>query len=174
MTRYFDASALVKRYVRESGSALVRRLLASGTAATSRLSEVEVPSGIARRAREGSFTIEQRDRMLDAIQRDVPALAMVEMTSEITADARALLLRHPFRAGDAVQLASCLYLRRQLGQPVPFVAFDGRLVLAARSEGLTVITGRGDRKRAQTTSVPRPRSERAARHRSRTARDGSQ
>lgn len=143
MTRYFDASALVKRYVRESGSTTVRRLLASGTAATSRLSEVEVSSGIVRRAREGAFTIQQRDRMLAALVRDVPALAMVEMTPEITSDARTLLLRHPLRAGDAIQLASCLYLQRQLAQPVPFVAFDGRLVKAARAEGLTVITPRG-------------------------------
>lgn len=143
MTRYFDASALVKRYVRESGSTTVRRLLASGTAATSRLSEVEVSSGIVRRAREGAFTIQQRDRMLAALVRDVPALAMVEMTPEITLDARTLLLRHPLRAGDAIQLASCRYLQRQLAQPVPFVAFDGRLVKAARAEGLTVITPRG-------------------------------
>lgn len=145
MIRYFDASALVKRYVREMGSTRVRRLLASGTAATSRLSEVEVQSGIVRRAREGAFTITQRDRMLSTLQRDVPALAMVEMTPEITADARGLLLRYTLRAGDAVQLASCLYLQRQLAQAVPLVAFDGRLVAAARAEGLTVITGRHQR-----------------------------
>ncbi|PYR21168.1 MAG: hypothetical protein DMF94_09050 [Acidobacteria bacterium] len=109
MTRYFDASALVKRYVREAGSTSVRRLLASGTAATS----------------------------------DLPALAIVELIPEVTAGARALLLRHPLRAGDAVQLASCLYLQRQLARPVTFVAFDGRLVTAARAEGLPVAgTGR--------------------------------
>jgi hypothetical protein len=54
---------------------------------------------------------------------------------EITIDARALLLRHPLRASDAIQLASCLYLRRELNQPVPFVAFDQRLLEAARGEG---------------------------------------
>jgi predicted nucleic acid-binding protein len=145
VTRYFDASALVKRYIREAGSITVRRLLASGTAASSRLSEVEISSGIVRRARERAFTIQQRDRMLAALLRDVPALAIVEVTPEIAADARALLLRHPLRAGDAIQLASCLYLNRQLGQDVPFVVFDGRLVKAARAEGLTVITARGHR-----------------------------
>jgi len=45
---YFDASALAKRYVRETGSQTVRRLLGAGGAATSRLSEVEVASAIAR------------------------------------------------------------------------------------------------------------------------------
>jgi len=139
MTRYFDASALVKRYVREAGSSTVRRLLASGTPATSRLSEVEVASAVARRAREGSFAPSHRDRMLAALDRDLPALAVVEMIPDITAEARALILRHPLRAGDAIQLASCLYLQRELREPVPFVAFDERLLRAARAEGLTVV-----------------------------------
>jgi uncharacterized protein len=147
VTRYFDASALVKRYVREAGSTTVRRLLASAIPASSRLSEVEVTSGIIRRAREGAFTNRARDRMLAALQRDLPALAIVEMIPEIAADARALLLRHSLRASDAVQLGSCLYLQRQLGQPVPFVAFDRRLVAAAQAEGLTVITAAGARQR---------------------------
>jgi hypothetical protein len=159
VTRYFDASALVKRYVRERGSLTVRRLLASGIAATSRLSEVEVSSGVIRRAREGAFTIRRRDRILSAFQGDVPALAIVEMTPEVTADAASLFLRHVLRAGDAVQLASCLYLQRHLAQPVPFVAFDTRLLQAARAEGLTVITARTVRQstepRARTVKTSR-------------------
>ena len=64
---------------------------------------------------------------------------MVEVTPDITAEARALILRHPLRAGDAIQLASCLYLQRELREPVPFVAFDQRLLGAARAEGLSVV-----------------------------------
>lgn len=140
MTRYFDASALVKRYVRETGSLVVHRLLATGIAATGRLSEVEVASGIIRRAREGAFTARRRDVALAALQRDLPALAIIEMIPEITAEARALLLRRALRASDAIQLASCLYLQRQLNEPVPLVAFDLRLVDAAHAEGMTVVT----------------------------------
>jgi predicted nucleic acid-binding protein len=139
VTRYFDASALVKRYVRETGSVIVRRLLASGIVATSRLSEVEVASGIVRRAREGAFTPARRDRALAALLRDMPAFAIVEVIPEVAADARALLLRHPLRASDGIQLASCLYLQRQLNQRVPFVAFDQRLVDAAGAEGMAVV-----------------------------------
>jgi uncharacterized protein len=139
VTRYFDASALVKRYVRETGSVMVRQLLASGIVATSRLSEVEVASGIVRRAREGAFTAARRDRALAAVQRDMPAFAIVEVIPDVTADALALLLRHPLRASDAIQLASCLYLQRQLNQPVPLVAFDRRLLDAARAEGVSVV-----------------------------------
>jgi hypothetical protein len=49
-----------------------------------------------------------------------------------------LLARHRLRAGDAVQLASCLYLQREMSQLLPFVAFDDRPA-EARHEGLTVV-----------------------------------
>jgi len=54
---------------------------------------------------------------------------------------------HRLRAGDAVQLASCLYLQREMSQTV---AIGGVLTIAspdaARHEGLTVVSvskGRG-------------------------------
>jgi predicted nucleic acid-binding protein len=56
----------------------------------------------------------------------------------VSADAQSLLLRHALRSGDAVQLASCLYLQRETGERVPFAAFDERLNDAARAEGLTL------------------------------------
>ncbi|RPJ58220.1 MAG: hypothetical protein EHM24_28830, partial [Acidobacteria bacterium] len=77
---------------------------------------------------------------------DNPGLAVVEVIPDVTAEARALLLRHPLRAGDAIQLASCLYLQREPGQPVPFVAFDQRLLDAARAEGVTVVGTSSDRR----------------------------
>jgi len=135
--RYFDASALVKRYVREQGSVKVRRLITSAAPATSRLSEVEVALALGRRAREGAFSVAERDRALAALETDFAAILVVELTPEITARARTLLQRHQLRAGDAIQLASCLYLQEQLGEKVPLVAFDDRLTEAARREGLS-------------------------------------
>lgn len=134
--RYFDASALVKRYLREQGSARVTRLLSSTPAATSRLSEVEVASALVRRARESAFSVADRDRALAALAQDFASLLVVELTAPVTEQARALLLRHQLRAGDAIQLASALLLQEQLGERVSFLAFDSRLVDAARSEGL--------------------------------------
>jgi len=136
--RYLDASALVKRYVREEGSTRVRRLIALEVPATSRLSEVEIASAVGRRAREGAFSMAERDRALAALERDFAVMFVVELTPDITARARGVLQRHQLRAGDAIQLASCLYLQQQIGEDVPFVAFDDRLVRAARREGLNV------------------------------------
>lgn len=134
--RYFDASALVKRYVREEGTAKVRRLLASDVPVTSRLTAVEIASALARRARERAFSEGARDRALTALETDLASMLVVEVTPAIVARAQALILQHPLRAGDAIQLASCLYVQSELGETASFVAFDDRLEEAARAEGL--------------------------------------
>jgi hypothetical protein len=139
LIRYFDASALAKRYVDEAPQAdarAVRRLLAGGLPATSRFSQIEVASALARRCREGSISETDRDRALAAVAADFAALNVVELVPEIAALAGRLLVRHGLRAGDALQLASCLYLARRVGGRVEFLAFDQRLASAAANEGL--------------------------------------
>ena len=137
--QYFDASALVKRYVREAGTIKIRRLLASpGGSATSRLAVVEITSAIMRRSREGAFPDAERDRALAALEKDTSALLVVELSPEVVRVAQGLLQRWPLRSGDAIQLASCLYLQAAIGVPLTFVAFDARLLDVARREGLHV------------------------------------
>lgn len=127
----------MKRYANEAGSIAVRRLLGSDVVAISRLSEVEVASAIVRRAREGAFSQRERDRALAALAIDIEVMHVVELTPEVTRKARGLLLRHSLRAGDATQLASCVFLQQELGEPVTFAVFDERLRAAARVEGLS-------------------------------------
>ena len=129
----------MKRYVREPGSHRVRRWLASGTPATSRLSEVEVASALTRRCREGAFDASERDRVLAALASDLDALTVVEIVPAVAQSARRLLPRHALRAGDALQLASCLYLREAVGESLAFAAFDDRLSGAAAKEGLRLL-----------------------------------
>jgi predicted nucleic acid-binding protein len=129
----------VKRYVREAGGDRVRRWLASGTPAVSRLSEVEVAAALTRRWREGAFGTRERERALSALTSDLAALTVVEIVPAVTQSARLLLLRHALRAGDALQLASCLYLRQAIGEAVAFAAFDTRLSEAAANEGLRLL-----------------------------------
>jgi hypothetical protein len=52
---------------------------------------------------------------------------------------RALLVRHPLRADDAIQPASALLLEWELDQAVTFAAHDERLKVAAKAEGLAVL-----------------------------------
>ncbi len=138
MTRYFDASALAKRYVHEAGSQQMTRLLAQSHPATSRFTEVEVASALARRAREGSLTLRERDRALAALQQDMATFYVVEMISEVTDQAVAILTRHRLRAPDAIQLASTLYLQKHLPDQLELVAFDQQLLDIADREGIRV------------------------------------
>ena len=137
--RYFDANALAKRYVREKDSPRIRRLLSADVPATSRLSAVEIVSALMRRSREGTLSDKNRDRTLAVLDGDMAAMLIVELTPEIVRRAQGILGRYPLRAGDAIQLASCLVLQEELKEEtVSFVAFDARLVAAAAAEGLTL------------------------------------
>jgi len=136
--QYFDASALAKRYVRERGSVKVRRLLSADAAATSRLSHVEIASALVRKSREGALSEAKRESASAMLDGDLSAMLIVEVSPDVVARANRLLRRHVLRAGDAIQLASVLYLRDALDEDVTFTAFDDRLVAAARGEGLTL------------------------------------
>jgi uncharacterized protein len=130
---FVDASALVKRYVRERHSASVRRLVAAGPVAISRLSEVEFPSALSRLVRDRQLSRRSMDRATAAFIIDIASWHVVEITAEVTALARTLLHRHELRAGDAIQLASAVWLRQALSLS-GLLAFDTRLVTAAQAE----------------------------------------
>ena len=87
----------------------------------------------------GAFSAAERDRALAALEDDFTALRVVELSTPVVLEARALLVRHPLRAGEAIQLASALLLRRELGEAVTFAAYDDRLKAAAKAEGLAVV-----------------------------------
>lgn len=135
--RYFDASALAKRYLDEADNAAVAARL-EHPAATSRLSAVEVASAIIRRGREGKLSQKDRDRALHALTRDMADLLIVELAPEVVSTANGILARHTLRAADAIHLASCASLSYELGADIPFVVFDARLREAAVAEGLQV------------------------------------
>ena len=135
--RYFDASALTKSFVEEPETVVVKRLL-EAPSATSRLSSVEVPSAIIRRARESRTPADERDRALYALAHDLSELLIVELSPGVVTAANGILTRNRLRAADAIHLASCAWLSCEFGTDIPFVVFDERLRQAAQMEGLTV------------------------------------
>ncbi len=136
MIAFFDASALAKRYVEEEHSSEVLRWLEEATPAVCRLSEVEIASVLARRFRDEVISSVDRDRALAALDGDLRAVHVVELSGAVLRAARATLLRHPLRAADAIQLAAALLLRERLRAPIAFLTFDRRLAAAAEREGL--------------------------------------
>lgn len=135
--RYFDTSALVKRYVAEPDSDRIQRLLSRGNACLSRLATVEAASAFHRRRRNGELTDEESERALAALVSDCDELTVVEVSREVCDVAQTLLCRHPLRALDALQLASAIIVQQEV-RFCEFVVFDARLAEAARAEGLLV------------------------------------
>ena len=140
MIRYFDASAWVKRYVREAGTDQLNRLVSGATVATCRLTEAEVSSALCRRAREGDLSESGRDAALALFRADLHRIRVVELVPAVVASVHVLLSRHPLRASDALQLAAALALRHGVADlaEVDFVGCDDRLNRAAAAEGFLV------------------------------------
>lgn len=114
----------------------MERLRAEATATVSQLTAVELVSALARRHREGSITAEALETLLATSADELGSVVVVQLSETVLRRAQSLLLRHPLRAADALQLGSCLELQERLQQPVGFLAFDRRLNEAAAREGV--------------------------------------
>jgi predicted nucleic acid-binding protein len=140
----FDASAAVKRYVTETGSGWVRTITTPGADNVISLADVtraEVASALARRAREGSITVDESLELIRAFETHCLTDYRVVPTEHlIVGMAVELILQHPLRAYDAIQLATAVRINGLLisqGLPSPIlVSADDRLLAAAQAEGL--------------------------------------
>lgn len=137
---YLDSSALIKKYVVEKGTPEIRRFFSSGEVLwTSKVSQAEVWSAFARRRRGGDLTATQYRTIAKSFERDWRAFAVVELSDEVMAMIRKLVERYPLRAFDAIQLASAIWAKRNLGEPVVFVGADASLLKAAEATALRVV-----------------------------------
>jgi len=148
VTDYFlDASAVVKRYAEEAGSAWVRQITdpqAQNTILLAEITLVEVTAALAakQRAPKG-FTLEQRNRVLSRFFQDCDEhFTLVSIDRSVIDRAVDLAQRHRLRAYDAVQLATALeanaITQAQALPALTFVAADTDLVTAAAAEHLSV------------------------------------
>lgn len=137
---YLDTSALIKRFIAERGSDVVRRVFAEGRpVATARIAYAEVHAALARRQREGDLLREAYRSAVRQFERDWTGYIRVELHEDILRGVRTLVGRHPLRAYDAVHLASALHLRNSLGEDLTFAASDERLLTAAGAERLRTL-----------------------------------
>ncbi|HLF28005.1 MAG TPA: type II toxin-antitoxin system VapC family toxin [Anaerolineae bacterium] len=143
---YFDSSALVKRYVAETGTAWVNRVCAASsghTIYTVRISGAEIVSALFRRAQAGAFALSDAQAAAASFKADFAShFQIVEVTTRLVDNAMALAERHHLRGYDAVQLSAALELqtiRASLALPtVTFVCADTKLNLTAVAESLSI------------------------------------
>ena len=130
MTRYVDASAVVKLYVREPDSERAAEFL-RGRWASGRHTLVEV-----RRALVQTLDGDELQVARERFATDWEATSVVELDTGVCDKAAELAESTGVRSLDALHLASAEILGE--GE-LPFVTFDRRLADAARSLGWTVL-----------------------------------
>ncbi len=143
---YFDTSALVKRYVEETGSRWVTSACDSNPGNiifTATISHVEAAAAVGIKHRTGGLSPEDYQEVLDNLAYDFSHhYVLVTVDEALIGLAVELTTRHRLRGYDAVQLAAALtvnYLTREsasMDLPFVFVSSDRDLLRFARSEGL--------------------------------------
>ena len=145
MKYYLDTSALLKKYVHETGSIWLQAVLAApGTlTTTTHLVMAEIISALNRRVREGNVTAADYVRLAERFRDDCRVTyQLIAVNNAILHNAGDLLERHPLRAYDAIHLATALTINRRLltsgALGLVFLSADDRLLQVAVAEGLAV------------------------------------
>ena len=144
---YVDSSAVVKRYVSEPGSTVVRGILRVEALHDIHMSDiggVEVVASLARKGREGDRPSEQFRRAIGEFERAFDTRwLIVRTTAPLLSQARRLAVRHFLRGYDAVHLAAALeadrYAAAEGHSRLVVVSADAALNAAAGAEGLHVL-----------------------------------
>lgn len=114
---FLDSSALIKRYVTETGSAWLTKLIepARGNRIyVARITAVEVVSAIKRRERSGNLNATDANASLTRFRREiVNNYLSVDISAKLLARAMNLAEDHALRGYDAVQLAAALEIYDQ-------------------------------------------------------------
>ena len=143
---FVDSSALVKRYVQETGTPWVRGITRHSPSTIiylAHITAVEVMCAVARRRQGKTLTPPSASSILHRFRQHLAGrYTVIEVTPALLDDAMRLGNTHALRAYDAVQLAVALEVNRSHqaagSSPVTLVSADHDLNDAATAEGLTV------------------------------------
>ena len=143
---FFDSSAIVKRYVQETGTEWVNGIIDPITGNEiylARITGVEVVSALVRRGRDGTISAQDATTALAQFHKDFTSeYQALDMTAFVLTRAMSLAEAHALRGYDAVQLAAALEvnsfcLATGLAASM-LVSADEALNMAAMTEGLAV------------------------------------
>jgi predicted nucleic acid-binding protein len=142
VTLYMDTSALVKLYVTEAGSELVRELVAdANVVATSVVAYPETRAALARLRRERALTAPKLASAKNEFEEQWPTYLTLELSHSLCRTAGQLAEKYGLRGFDSIHLASFAEVARRAGADAArFSSFDDRLNQAARK--LTRALGR--------------------------------
>lgn len=138
MIVYLDASALVKRYLQETGTEEVEALIAEAEiTGTALISRAEVVAALGKAARLSLVKKDEAAQAARAFRMDWPALYRLRLDEATIAQADSLAWTHGLRGFDAVHLAAAQAWRDALAEMIVFATYDKQLWHAAYQVGLS-------------------------------------
>jgi predicted nucleic acid-binding protein len=140
MNLYLDTSALIKRYVEESGSEDVLDWMdRADMIGTALITRAEVASAITRIARINNLDSQVSDKALNKFRFEWNNFNRLPSNEELIARADFLACQHGLRGYDAVHLAAALIWQEALMLPVALATYDQELADAGEKSGLQVL-----------------------------------
>ena len=136
--RFFDTSALVKRYAEKRGTETVDRLIESTdtTVYVTSIAVVEMTSAFRRKYNRGECSEETMVGLLSAFFEDaLEEYVVLPADESLFGWSFDLIIEDDLRTLDSLQLAAALGLAAEV-EDLQFVCADRRLVDAARARGL--------------------------------------
>lgn len=145
-TFFCDASALVKRYVSESGSIWLTLTIdphVGSRVFIAQITIVEVVAAITRREKGGHLLSTDAITALKTFEQDYnQELSIVPLTTSLVNDAVMLSRKYALRGYDAIQLSTALQTFRKRAASnllqITLLSADAELNAAAKAEGLLV------------------------------------
>jgi predicted nucleic acid-binding protein len=143
---FLDTSALVKRYVAETGTDWITGLTdlpAANICWKSSITPIELLAALYLRVRTGNLTLAEAGGAEQKFRQELTThFQVIALLPAVINRAMELVRIHPLRAYDAVQLATALYLNSQhtsLGlSSIVMISADHHLNQAAVAEGLII------------------------------------
>ena len=137
MILYADTSALVKKYMLESGSDQVLAFFAGfQVIGTATLTLVEMAAAMAKAVRQGWVDEPAMRLAWQDFLAHWPAYSRLPVSNTTVERAASLAWQHGLRAYDALHLASALVWKEAMGEEAIFACFDKRLNQAGKAAGL--------------------------------------
>lgn len=136
MNLFFDTSALIKKYIEETGSDIVDDLLDKAESVyVSSITEIEVFSTFKRLLVEKAITENDYKILKADFKFDFQFFTAVRFDDFITEKAKAVIEKYQLKSLDSIQLSSALFLKDEIDY---FIGCDEKLIKAGRREGLKI------------------------------------
>jgi predicted nucleic acid-binding protein len=138
--KFWDASAIIPLCLEEPRTPVLRNIVEQdGAVAAWWATPIECFSAFARLRREGIMTRTGEDQARQVLMQLAAQWTEIQPSREIRDRAGRLLLLHPLRAADSLQLAAALTWATDHATEQHFVCLDERLGEAAQHEGFTLL-----------------------------------